>query len=90
MYVSLCSIITFCNPDSADGSSGFKAEKGRYHLYVSLACPWAHRTLIYRGLKGLDDVISVTVVDHFLGPEGWRFNPEVRNTCRSCAFLQFV
>ena len=40
---------------TADGSSGFKAESGRYHLYVSLACPWAHRTLIYRKLKGLED-----------------------------------
>ena len=47
---------------TADGSSGFKAESGRYHLYVSYACPWAHRTLIYRKLKGLDDHISVSVV----------------------------
>ena len=41
---------------TADGSSGFRAEPGRYHLYVSLACPWAHRTIIVRRLKGLEDV----------------------------------
>ncbi|MEO9612104.1 MAG: glutathione S-transferase family protein [Nitratireductor sp.] len=52
---------------------GFKAEAGRYHLYVSLACPWAHRTLIVRALKKLDDVISVAVVDHFMGENGWTF-----------------
>ncbi len=58
---------------SADGACGFKAEPGRYHLYVSLACPWAHRTLILRALKGLQDVIPVTVVDPVSGPHGWRF-----------------
>lgn len=46
---------------------GFMAEPGRYHLYVSLACPWAHRTLIFRALKRLKDVISVSVVHHFMG-----------------------
>ena len=61
----------------ADGSSGFKAEKGRYHLYVSLACPFAHRTLIVLALKGLQDVISYTAVDRFLGPKGWKFNSTV-------------
>ena len=45
------------------GSGGFKAEAGRYHLYVSLACPWAHRALILRALKGLEDMISVSVVN---------------------------
>jgi putative glutathione S-transferase len=55
---------------------GFKAEPGRYHLYVSLACPWAHRTLIYRALKGLEDVISVSVVHHFMGENGWTFLAE--------------
>ena len=63
---------------SADGSSGFKAESGRYHLYVSLACPWAHRTLIVRKLKGLEDVISVDVVDWHLTDKGWHFNKGVR------------
>lgn len=58
---------------TADGSSGFPAEPDRYHLYVSLACPWAHRTLITRKLKGLENVISYSVVDWFLGSEGWTF-----------------
>lgn len=63
-------------PDGAPGASGeggFPAEAGRYHLYVSLACPWAHRTLIFRALKKLEDVISVSVVDPFMGEEGWVF-----------------
>jgi putative glutathione S-transferase len=59
---------------TADGSSGFRAEPGRYHLYVSLACPWAHRTLILRVLKGLEGSISVSVVDPYMGPDGWSFN----------------
>jgi len=61
---------------SKDGSSGFPAEAGRYHLYVSYACPWAHRTLIVRKLKGLENVISVDVVDYHMGEKGWRFNPD--------------
>ena len=56
------------------GEGGFKAEAGRYHLYVSLACPWAHRTLIVRKLKRLDAVISVSVVDPFMGEQGWAFS----------------
>ena len=55
---------------------GFRAEPGRYHLYVSLACPWAHRTLIVRKLKKLEDVISVDVVHHFMGEHGWTFLKE--------------
>lgn len=55
---------------------GFKAEQGRYHLYVSYACPWAHRTLVYRKLKKLEDVISVDVVHHFMGENGWTFVEE--------------
>jgi putative glutathione S-transferase len=58
------------------GEAGFKAEPGRYHLYVSLACPWAHRTLILRSLKQLEDVISVSVVDWLMREEGWVFNPD--------------
>ncbi|MDJ0926590.1 MAG: glutathione S-transferase family protein [Gammaproteobacteria bacterium] len=57
------------------GNGGFKAEAGRYHLYVSWACPWAHRTIIYRRLKGLENVISMSVVNAFMGPEGWTFEP---------------
>jgi putative glutathione S-transferase len=56
------------------GGGGFKAERGRYHLYVSLACPWAHRTLIVRRLKKLDDAITVSVVDPFMGDVGWAFS----------------
>lgn len=62
---------------SADGSSGFPAESNRYHLYVSLACPWAHRTLIVRKLKGLDNIISCTVVDWLLTEKGWSFTDKV-------------
>ncbi len=55
------------------GEGGFKAEAGRYHLYVSHACPWAHRTMIFRKLKRLEDIIGVSVVSPDMGPEGWRF-----------------
>ncbi|MBH0007066.1 glutathione S-transferase family protein [Psychrobacter sp. SWN149] len=55
------------------GVGGFKAEPNRYHLYVSLACPWAHRALIYRKLKGLEDIIPISVVHPFMGEYGWTF-----------------
>jgi putative glutathione S-transferase len=55
------------------GEGGFQAEPGRYHLYVSLACPWAHRTLIIRTLKGLDALISVSVVHWYMAKNGWTF-----------------
>ena len=58
---------------TADGSSGYPATKGRYHLYVSWACPWAHRTIIVRKLKKLEDVISMTVVDPIRDERGWAF-----------------
>ncbi len=57
------------------GKGGFKAEAGRYHLYVSLACPWAHRTLIFRALKGLEGMISVSVVNPLMMEQGWSFDP---------------
>lgn len=63
-------------PDGSAGPSGeggFRAEAGRYHLYVSLACPWAHRTLIFRALKGLEEIVSLSIVDHFMGDDGWTF-----------------
>jgi glutathionyl-hydroquinone reductase len=63
-------------PDGAPGPSGkggFKAEPGRYHLYVSLACPWAHRTLIFRKLKGLESMISVSIVHPLMRENGWTF-----------------
>lgn len=69
----------FRNWITADGSAGitgkggFKAESGRYHLYISLACPWAHRTLIFRTLKGLEDIIPISIVHWFMGEHGWTF-----------------
>src|ERR1700678_2452448 len=56
------------------GFGGFKAEPGRYHLYVSLACPWAHRTLIFRKLKRLEDAIAISIADPFMGEHGWAFS----------------
>ncbi len=55
------------------GDAGFQAEAGRYHLYVSLACPWAHRTLIYRTIKGLEEMIPISVVHWFMADKGWTF-----------------
>ncbi len=60
------------------GKSGFQAEPDRYHLYISWACPWAHRTLIFRELKGLKDLIPISSVNSFMGPEGWTFEPGPR------------
>ncbi len=65
-------------PDGAagpSGASGFRAEPGRYHLYVSLACPWANRVLIMRVLKGLESMIGVSVVNPYMGEHGWTFTP---------------
>lgn len=58
------------------GHGGYQAEAGRYHLYVSLACPWAHRTLIFRKLKGLESMISVSVVNPLMLEHGWTFEPD--------------
>jgi putative glutathione S-transferase len=58
---------------TADGAPGFRAEAGRYHLYVSLACPWAHRAVIVRSLLGLEDAISLSVVDPIRDERGWAF-----------------
>lgn len=70
--------ITADGQAGATGDGGFAAEPGRYHLYVSLACPWAHRTLIFRSLKGLQAAISVSNVNSFMGDEGWNFEPGYR------------
>ncbi|MFZ2065465.1 MAG: glutathione S-transferase family protein [Xanthobacteraceae bacterium] len=76
----------FRNFVTADGSpgpsgeGGFPAEPGRYHLYISLACPWAHRTLIFRALKKLDDVISVSFTEPLYGKTGWEFGTTPRST----------
>jgi putative glutathione S-transferase len=58
------------------GGGGFMAEAGRYHLYVSLACPWANRTLIFRKLKGLEDMITISVVHWHMAENGWTFQPD--------------
>ena len=70
------STTTFRDWISADGSSGFPAEAGRYHLYIAWACPWAHRTAIMRRLKGLEDVIGLSAVGSFMGENGWAFYDE--------------
>ena len=57
----------------ASGEGGFPTARDRYHLYVSLACPWAHRTVIMRKLKGLEEIVSISVVEPLYGPHGWRF-----------------
>jgi putative glutathione S-transferase len=66
-------VYPFTGRVTADGSSGYPAEPGRYHLYVSLACPWAHRSVIVRRLMGLEDVVSLSVVDPVRDGRGWAF-----------------
>jgi putative glutathione S-transferase len=61
---------------TADGSSGYKAEPGRYHLYVALACPWSHRAVIVRELKGLSDAIGVSYLHPYRDERGWAFDGE--------------
>src|SRR6478672_7688876 len=70
-------------PDGAAGPTGergFAAEPGRYHLYVSFACPWAHRTIIFRKIKALENVISLSAVSPNMGREGWTFNKSEGST----------
>lgn len=69
---------------------GFRAEAGRYHLYVSYACPWAHRTLIFRRLKKLEEAISVSVVHHFMGKDGWTFLEQDGATGDTLFGLEFL
>ena len=76
----------FRNRISADGSTGFRAEAGRYHLYVSLACPWAHRTLVARALKGLEAAISVSVVEPVM-TQGWAFSQALPDHLHGFGFL---
>ena len=87
----------FRNWVTADGSAGptgtggFKAEAGRYHLYVSYACPWAHRTLIFRAIKGLNDMIALSVVHWFMGESGWTFaDAEIPDTVNRAEFMHQV
>src|SRR5947209_17181986 len=72
---------------SADGSTGFPAVPGRYHLYVSLACPWAQRAIIVRTLLGLEDVISLSIVDPVRDERGWAFHDEFADPVNGFQFL---
>ena len=75
---------------SNDAGAAFRPEAGRYHLYVSYACPWAHRTLIVRALRGLEDAISVSVVDPKMGDDGWAFAKDDPDPVGSASFLREV
>ncbi|PRP94588.1 glutathione S-transferase family protein [Enhygromyxa salina] len=68
---------TFRHRVRADHSTPFTPASDRYHLYVSWACPWAHRVILMRALAGLDHAIDLSVVEHFMSDQGWRFNPEI-------------
>lgn len=89
----------FRNWITADGSAGptgragFKAEAGRYHLYVSYACPWANRTLIFRKLKGLEEMLPVSVVHWHMGENGWTFEDGegvIKDTVNGASYLRDV
>ena len=83
--------ITADGSPGPSGTGGFTAEAGRYRLYVSHACPWAHRTLIFRTLKGLQDMISVSVVHWFMGKSGWTFaGSKIPDTVNNAEFLHQV
>ena len=78
---------------SVDDSAPFKAEAGRYHLYVSYACPWAHRTLIFRAIKGLEAMISLSVVHWYMGSNGWTFasgEGTIPDTVNNAQFLHQI
>ena len=74
----------------ADGSTRFTPEAGRYHLYVSYACPWAHRTLIFRALKGLEHAISVSVVEPLMAEDGWSFGDAPGSTPDTVNHARFL
>ncbi|MEL6441171.1 MAG: glutathione S-transferase family protein [Cyanobacteria bacterium J06621_8] len=76
-----------------DGSSSFKAESGRYHLYISLGCPWAHRTAILWRLKGLQDIVSLSIVDPIISDEGWQFTQKegcIEDTVNHAEYLREI
>jgi putative glutathione S-transferase len=88
---------SFVRPDSIfqhtvtkDGSSGFKAEPNRYHLYISYACPWASRAIIFRVLKGLENVISISSVEPLMLDNGWEFGSAKTNTADPLYHLKFL
>mgnify|MGYP001014272103 CR=1 FL=1 len=80
--------ITMDGAPGVTGEGGFRAESGRYHLYVSYACPWAHRTLIFRALKGLADHIGVSVVHPDMLSEGWEFRTDFPGTTGDLLFAE--
>jgi putative glutathione S-transferase len=82
--------ITADGSPGPSGEGGFKAQAGRYHLYVSLACPWAHRTLILRQLKGLQDLVDVSVVSWLMLDDGWTFDPAHGSTGDALDGLEFL
>jgi putative glutathione S-transferase len=75
---------------TADGRSGYPAVPGRYHLYVSWACPWAHRTILVRTLKKLEDVVGMTVVDPIRDDRGWAFRDGPGHTTDSINGFQLL
>ncbi len=78
---------------TADGSSGYKAEPDRYHLYLASACPWAHRAALLRKLKGLEEAISISIVDPFMGDNGWMFSDApgtIPDTLNGASYLREV
>ena len=85
--------ITADGSAGSSGKGGFKAEKDRYHLYVSLACPWAHRTLIFRTLKGLESILPVSIVHWYMAENGWTFSKGegvIPDTVNNAEFLHQI
>lgn len=84
---------TFRGALSTDGSTPHAVESGRYHLYASWACPWAHRVLIVRALRGLEEHIGLSVVDHLMTDDGWHFSDEpgaIPDTVNGAKFLRDI
>src|SRR5215213_11747059 len=79
--------VTSDGAPSPSGEGGFRAEPGRYHLYVSLACPWAHRTLIFRKLKQLESTISVSIVEPVMSKQGWAFSDALPDHVNGSGYL---
>lgn len=82
--------ITIDGTPGPSGEGGFQAQSGRYHLYVSLACPWAHRTLILRALKDLQGLIDVSVVSWLMREDGWTFDPRYGSTGDALDHLDYL
>ena len=82
--------ITEDGSEGPSGIDGFKAEPGRYHLYVSLACPWAHRTLIMRSLKELDSLIDISIVHWHMADQGWTFERDRAATGDQLYFMSYM